>query len=72
MTTTIPRMTGHLIMSHSWETSSPKPIASPIACAIGPLTTRPTSTTAAMMTSPRVMSSTTGRSFQIGRPSWTW
>ena len=72
MTMTMPSITGHFAMPQIVRLWSPRPTASPTAWARGPLTTRPTSTRAAMMTSPTVMSSTTGRSFQIGRPSSTW
>ena len=48
---------------------SPIPMASPIARATGPDTTRPIATSPARMTAARVMTIISGRSFQNGRPS---
>jgi len=48
---------------------SPRPMASPMAFATGPLTASMNATAAAMISAIRVTSSITGRNFQIGRPS---
>ena len=48
---------------------SPRPIASPMDFATGPLTASMKATAAAMMSAIRVTSSMIGRNFQIGRPS---
>ena len=53
MTTTMPSITGHFTMLQTVMARSPRPTASPMACATGPLTTSPMSTSAAMTTRPR-------------------
>ena len=71
MSTTMASITGHFTMFHTVTGMEPSPIASPTAVASGPLTTRPSSTSATRTTAIRVTSSCTGRSFQTGRPSPT-
>ena len=57
-------------MFHTSTAVEPRPIASPTACAAGPVSTSASATAAASSTSAtRVTSSISGRSFQIGRPS---
>ncbi len=63
--------TGHFAISHAVTVASPRPSASPIAAASGPLITSATDTSAAPSTMPRVTSSRSGWSFQYGRPSAT-
>ena len=64
-------MIGHLTMFHTVTVVSPSPSVSPSSSANGPVTTRPSSTTAASSTVTTVIARFSGRSFQNGRPSST-
>ncbi len=58
-------------MFHTVSAVDPRPMVSPMDCAIGPLTASMRATAAARIRATRVTRSIAGRSFQIGRPSST-
>jgi len=70
--TTSTTITGHFAMSHTETASSLSPTTDPIACATDPESTIAAQMIATSTSRMSVTSSSTGRSFQIGRPSSTW